>query len=74
MRIKTLAQLAKAAADCKSVVIPHSSFQRSPAAFIFSLQASMVHRYITSGMFIYKPRKKKPTKLRWTAIRKPMPF
>jgi hypothetical protein len=66
MRIKTLAQLAKAAQESKAVTVTGwGGFQRSPASFIMCMQAGIVHRMISAGMHVYKPKKKKPTKLRW---------
>ena len=67
VQVKTLEQLAVAAIDRKSVIIPDSfiySKNPRPAAFIMSQQARLVHQYIVQGMFIYEPKKKKPFQIK----------
>jgi hypothetical protein len=54
-RIRTLEQLEQAALDRRAISCG-TIFKRTPAAFMLSMQAREVLRFLRSGMFIYKPK------------------
>lgn len=59
-QITTLRELDEACKDGRAVVLPSVSGLGKPraAAFFMSMQARLVLRYLTAGMFIYTPKKK----------------
>lgn len=71
-RIRTLAQLAQAAAERRSVLV--YGFRRHPAAAAMNWQAAYVFEVIQRGLFIYKPVKRidtsKPPR-KWIPYRPP---
>jgi hypothetical protein len=56
-QIKSLDDLLRACL-AKKCVSNGWCFKRTPAAFIYFMQASSVHRLIQSGLFIYEPKPK----------------
>jgi hypothetical protein len=63
-QIRTLDHLAQAVEDKRSIItrpgdLLHCHQGRQPAIWVFNLNASQVHKWITEGMFLYpKPKKK----------------
>lgn len=62
-RVKSLQQLHKLALEKKSVFLAnskgaHGSPVRFPAAFVMSMQASMVLFYFNRGLYVYKKQGK----------------
>jgi hypothetical protein len=53
IKINSLDELADLVARHRSIKTGH--FRRMPAAFIMSMQATIVHREIKSGMYAYVP-------------------
>lgn len=60
MKIETLKELADVARAGKCVAVPNmSSYHRRPAAWVMSLQGSIILRILESGMYLYVPESAK---------------
>lgn len=62
VRIKTLEDLVLARNEKRSVVCPemHCFKEPSPAAFVINYTGEIIHRLISSGLYIYEPKTKRP--------------